>query len=116
MSEWATPAQPVRETDLPFAVETKAPGVSSEHERRALVLADEIGCALLYIRKDQAKTITQYAKRAGIKPNQWIINALNAYAQAQDRVTFADSGSPPAVPGEQNKTKNDGWENETIPF
>ena len=68
-----------------FAVEINPPDVSDDHIRRGRELGDEVGCALLYIRKEQAKTIQELAKRAGVKPNEWVIDAFNAYAQAQER-------------------------------
>ena len=73
-----------------FAVEIAPPDVSDDHVQRARALGDEIGCALLYIRKEQAKTIQELAKRVGIKPNEWIVDAFNAYAQAQERVAGND--------------------------
>ena len=68
-----------------FAVEINPPDVTDNHKRQAVALGNEIGCALLYIRKEQAKTIQRLAERAGVKPNEWIIDAFNAYAQAQER-------------------------------
>lgn len=42
---------------------------------------NRIGCAVFIVPREQADLVKKMARKAKVKPNRWIVDAMNAYAQ-----------------------------------
>ena len=67
---------------LVFSIEKVS--VDREDVKAVRDAASRINCASFFLSRYQAELVVRYAKKAGVSPNRWIVDAMNAYAKRDE--------------------------------